>query len=326
MGGSCENFREPLGGDVSSLIPALNGRVIAVSEAPSEAANAPQATNDFSMISHTQTVRVPCIDVKLDCVRVPCDDAAMAEGETTGSRFREIWLRSRLSQRQLAAAAGFSTASGLTRYVTATHDAPFPVDVAKRFAAAMAGKGEPPIQEAEIMALTGYPEAIRPNAVPIRFEGASEERMREDLPVYGTALGASRVIDGEAIEQATLNSGDVVRYVSRPVVLNGRADAYGLYVQGSSMYPVHPEGSLLLAEAKRPPRVGDDVVVYLRANGRDQERDDGERARFVMVKRLVRRTGQYIELEQFTPAATFRVDAADVLRVDRVLTLTDLLD
>lgn len=160
------------------------------------------------------------------------------------------------------------------------------------------------------------------NAALIKMEGASEERMREDLPVFGTALGAPKIIDGDSVEQTTLNSGEIIQYVKRPVILNGRADAYGLYIQGGSMAPVHLEGDMLLAETKRPARVGDDVVVFLRPKGDD---DDGARARCVLVKRLVRRSASYIELEQFNPPITFRIDAGEVLRTDRVMRLTDLI-
>lgn len=163
-----------------------------------------------------------------------------------------------------------------------------------------------------------------PNAEAFRMEGASAERMHRDLPIFGTALGASRIVDGEAIEQTTLNSGEIVAYAKRPPILNGRADAYGLYVMGSSMYPVYPEGTTILAERKRPPRVGDDVVVYLRPE--DALEDDGERARMVLVKRLVRRSATYVELHQFTPDLTFRIPRDSVLRIDRVLTLSDLIE
>lgn len=165
--------------------------------------------------------------------------------------------------------------------------------------------------------------APKPNAVTVPMEGASLERMRDDLPVYGTALGASRVYDGEAIEQTMLNTGDILQYVKRPVILNGRADAYGLYVHGQSMEPVHIEGDLILAERKRPARIGDDVVVYLRP--KDDIEDDGERARGVLVKRLIRRTASYWELAQFNPAVSFKIPAEDVVRADRVLRLADLL-
>jgi len=160
------------------------------------------------------------------------------------------------------------------------------------------------------------------NAVPFQMEGASAERMREDLPIFGTALGASRVYEGEAVEQTMLNTGEIVHYAKRPVILNGRADAYGLYVQGQSMEPVHMEGDLILAETKRPARNGDDVIVYLRP---DDENDDGARARCVLLKRLIGRKGGMLHLQQFNPPRDFQIPMDDALRVDRVLRLPDLI-
>ncbi|WP_394658579.1 helix-turn-helix domain-containing protein [uncultured Novosphingobium sp.] len=166
---------------------------------------------------------------------------------------------------------------------------------------------------------------VEANGVVQKFEGASYDRMRQDLPILGTAMGADRVSDDLAIEQTYLYTDDVIGYAKRPVLLDGRGDAYGVYVQGSSMVPAHADGVLILVESKRPPMIGDDVVVYLRRTGEDQDGDDGESARTVLIKRLVRRSGSFIELEQFTPPLTFTVATKDVLKMHRVLTLTDLL-
>lgn len=161
------------------------------------------------------------------------------------------------------------------------------------------------------------------NATPVKFEGASLERLRDDLPIYGSALGAARVIDGEAIEQVTLNRGEVVEYVKRPTLLNHRTKVYGLIVSGSSMEPRHLDGETIIADAEGRVKNGEDVVVYLRT--KDELEDDGETARMVMVKRLVRRSSTYIELQQYTPPISFRVDMADVLRIDRVVPWSEIL-
>lgn len=160
------------------------------------------------------------------------------------------------------------------------------------------------------------------NARPVRMEGASLERLREDLPIYGTALGAPKMVEGEAIEQTFINTGEIIGYAKRPVILNGHSDAYAVYTVGHSMAPKYDEGDMLVAQRKRPARIGDDVVVYIRAEG---EEDDGERARGVLVKRLVRRTATYTELEQFNPPLTFRIPAEQILRMDRIMTLGDLI-
>lgn len=170
--------------------------------------------------------------------------------------------------------------------------------------------------------LDGSGDEKKPNAVPVKLEGASLETAREDLPIYGTALGAAREVDGEAIEQTDLNTGNVTEYVQRPVLLNRRLDAYGLYVQGSSMHPALPDGEMVAVAPNMPLRTGDNVVVYLRPT--DHE-DDGTAARAVLVKELVRRTARFVELRQYQPAKDFVIDASEILRIDRVLTRAEML-
>jgi phage repressor protein C with HTH and peptisase S24 domain len=170
----------------------------------------------------------------------------------------------------------------------------------------------------------GWNDAPEPNArLAPPMEGASERRMHRDVPIFGTALGAEAVIDGEAVEQTELNRGEVIGYRRRPVLLDGRVDIYALYVQGSSMEPRHRDGAVLFVEERRRPSVGDDAVIYLRPL---DDTDDGKRAHMVMVKTIVRKSASYIELEQYSPRITFRVPMDRVVRMDRVITLDELTD
>lgn len=291
-----------------------------MTEASGEAANAAKPSDDFAVICHTRGVRVQSTAVKLESVHVPCDVAGMADVETMGARFRAIVERSGMSYRDLAKAAGYSAASGIQRYVEVHNDKAMNVDVAKRFAAALEGKGSPPIAASEVMALTGLIERPASNAITHEFEGQSLERPRDDMPVFGTALGAEMLIDGERIEQTSLNTGNIIEYRRRPLMAHGVEKVYGLYVQGSSMYPAHRDGAFLFVQRDARLRVDDDVVVHLRPK---DDTDDGERATCVLVKRLVKRTSQFVVLEQYTPPKVFQIDMKDVLHIDRVLTADD---
>lgn len=162
------------------------------------------------------------------------------------------------------------------------------------------------------------------NATIVKLEGAALEDPDEDLPVWGSALGAAKEVDGEAIEQTMLNTGDTVEYVKRPTILKGRAKSYAIYIQGSSMHPALPDGEMAVAVADSPLAIGDNVVVYLRPV--DADLDDGSRSRCVLVKELVRRTARYVELRQYQPEErVFRIDMAEVLRIDRILTRKEML-
>lgn len=243
----------------------------------------------------------------------------MTNSETTGAAVNRLRDRASLSLRALAAKAGYAAASSIQRYADPAFDGPLGVEVATRFADAMEGMGDPPIARAEIVALTGL--VIDSNAVPFRMEGAANRRMNRDLPVYGTALGADEIVDGEAIEQTTLNRAEVVEYKRRPAILDGRADVYGLYVQGSSMQPRFRDGATVFVEGRKRPAVGDDAVIYLRS----PDETDGERISSVLIKAIVRKTASYVELEQYNPPLVFRIAMERVDHMDRVLTLDDMI-
>jgi phage repressor protein C with HTH and peptisase S24 domain len=137
--------------------------------------------------------------------------------------------------------------------------------------------------------------------------------MNRDLPVFGTALGASSDIveEGEAIEQIDLHVGEVIDYFRRPPALRNRRDIYALYVQGDSMAPAYESGTGIVVDPKKPPALRDYVVVYLRG--------DADEAAAVMLKRLVRRSSEYIELEQYSPPRRFRLDKRQFRDVHRVI-------
>src|SRR3546814_10970463 len=108
----------------------------------------------------------------------------------------------------------------------------------------------------------------------MRISDWSSDVCSSDL---GSALGAAREIDGEAIEQTTLNRAEIVQYAKRPVLLESNATAYGLYVSGSSMEPPHLDGTMILLDPKWRVRGGEDMGVYLRPLLTEEE--DGARAR-----------------------------------------------
>lgn len=162
------------------------------------------------------------------------------------------------------------------------------------------------------------------NAIVKKLEGAPDIYLPRDLPVYGSSLGAPRDFDGKAIEQTMLNTANVVDHIKRPAILHGQNFAYALWVQGVSMEPRYEDGDTIYVTNSlhaKPPRMHDDVVVYIR----DMQEDDGLSATGVLVKRLVRRTASYVELQQFNPPETFRIATDRVLRMDRVIPWREII-
>lgn len=299
--------------------PTLDGCVIVVSQQAGNRAYAAPLTNEFSVRGHTGFVRTSRTQVNVESVPANRNNASMPEKPTIGSQLRSLQDRAGLSYDAIARRAGYTGRSSVQRYFSADYDPPYlPLNVAEKIAMGFEGSSVTP---SDILALAGMPER---NARVVKFEGASLATLPRDVPIFGTSLGAPRDFEGKAVEQTMLNTGETIGYLPRPAILNGVTAAYGLYVQGSSMAPRFDDGEVVFvtdSTKARPPKIGDDVVVYLR----DMERDDGLSAAAVLVKRLVRRTASYTELEQFNPGLTFKIEAEKILRIDRVIPWAELL-
>lgn len=307
-----------LHGNPLALDPSLDLGVVFMAELASERADAAALPDEFRVIHaalYTDSVR----HVNVESVCLAVDNPCVPDDESVGAALMRLRERSGLAMRPLATAMGYSHASALQRYLAADYIGPLPLRIATKFADALAGHGNPPIERDEIFRLAGLPG--EPNATPFKMEGAGEQRMTHSVPIYGTALGADEVVDGEAIEQTTLNKAEVIGYLRRPVLLDGRTDIYGLYVQGSSMAPRYRDGATVFVEGKRPPRIGEDAVVYLRV----PDEHDGEMPSCVLIKTLVKKSASFVELEQYSPHITFRIPMERVKDLHRVVPWDELV-
>lgn len=145
---------------------------------------------------------------------------------------------------------------------------------------------------------------------------------QSDLPVLGT--GHCGVVEfgsnGDAvrIEQTQFEPTTVIRYVTRPLALMGVPSAYAIYFVGESMYPRFQAGEMGIVDPRRPPSRGDDVLVQLR----DEDTDE---ITCILVKRLIRQTADFVELEQFNPAVIFKVPTSRVARIHRIVPPGEML-
>jgi phage repressor protein C with HTH and peptisase S24 domain len=169
----------------------------------------------------------------------------------------------------------------------------------------------------------GLPEAVRgPLAALLRVE---ENLLRGSVPSSGRSV-APRAMPQMGTQDRlpvlglaecgpdgwALWNGEVVDYVARPSNLVGVPSAYAVFVVGSSMEPRYFPGELVQIHPGRPITIGSFVLVQLKP------KQDGEAPRAV-IKRLARRTGNKIVLEQYNPKKSFELKADDVVSIHRVV-------
>lgn len=109
----------------------------------------------------------------------------------------------------------------------------------------------------------------------------------------------------------SLWNGDVIDMIERPAALGGVPNAYAVYVVGASMEPRYHPGEVVHIHPGRPIDVGAYVLVQRRGK-------QGE-APLAVIKRLVKRTGTKITLEQFNPHKVFDIKTGDIVSIHRVV-------
>ena len=164
-----------------------------------------------------------------------------------------------------------------------------------------------------------------PSNEPPLFSEADFRKHPRNLPIYGSALGSDitlTLVSGEAVavEQVELRMTEPMDFMARPTALAGRKHMYVVTVTGHSMEPRHDNGRRILVDGRRPARVGDDVIVQLRA-----QVDDGEEVVAVLIKQLVKQRAGVVVLRQFNPPIEFEVPLERVSAIHTVVPWDDVL-
>jgi phage repressor protein C with HTH and peptisase S24 domain len=139
------------------------------------------------------------------------------------------------------------------------------------------------------------------------------------IPVVGAAMGVTSFDPERDIELTELDMADVLDRVRRPSSLAHEKEAYAVTIVGDSMWPRFRPGRRLIVSPRAPVAIGDDVVVQLRSSTVQTAATSPDRVTTVLIKELVRRTASYIELRQFNPDVTFKVERDRVAQIHKVV-------
>jgi phage repressor protein C with HTH and peptisase S24 domain len=160
----------------------------------------------------------------------------------------------------------------------------------------------------------------RESRTPFRSQG--EVR---DIPLLGTALGGTFKVgdDGEpvVVELTDVDLDNVVDYLRRPANFAGRDGIYAITQIGSSMEKWSRDGDPWYVHSKQQPSIGDHVVVQI------VKRDLNGEGRIVsaLVKELVKRSSEYVELEQYNPPLRFRVPTRSIASIHRIIPYREIV-
>lgn len=132
----------------------------------------------------------------------------------------------------------------------------------------------------------------------------------QPLPLLGSAEAGEWPQAGSGIDLLEIRYGEQIQPVPRPVSLAADRDAYVVTVIGNSMWPRFRTGRGVAVSPRSPVSIGDDVLVLLK------QRRDGRSV--ALLKELVSRTSAYVELRQFNPDLTLKVDAAEVEAIQKI--------
>lgn len=110
----------------------------------------------------------------------------------------------------------------------------------------------------------------------------------------------------------SLWNGEVVDHVPRPANLAGAPNAYAVFVVGTSMEDRYHPGELAFIHPGKPVTPGSYVLVQM------IPKEDGQPPRAIL-KRLVKRSGNKVVLEQLKPPKTFDLKADEIISMHRVV-------
>jgi SOS-response transcriptional repressor LexA len=154
------------------------------------------------------------------------------------------------------------------------------------------------------------PDALRFSGPPSR-SGVRPPYLRlppanpgDRIPVMGVGEGGG--------EGRSLWNGEIVDYVPRPPGLSGAPNGYATYVIGTSMEPRYHPGELIYVHPGKPVTAGAYVLVQLKPHA------EGEPP-FALIKRLAKKAGNRVALEQFNPPKQFEVPARDIVSIHRIV-------
>jgi phage repressor protein C with HTH and peptisase S24 domain len=219
----------------------------------------------------------------------------MFHPDSPRSRVDEVRAARAITNAELARRAGIES-SALHKVISGKRA------LSRRFSERLAPALEVPVEE--LFAPVGRP--ISPAGSMASAAQPDTASTAQDVPVFGSAQAGSE-------GSFHLNMlGGPIDWTRRPPGLAGIAGVFAIRVEGDSMIPWRQPGELVFIHHNRPAVPGCHVIAEIWSP------EPGQPPR-AFLKRLVRRTGTRVELEQYNPPAIMEFEAERVGRLHRVI-------
>ena len=132
------------------------------------------------------------------------------------------------------------------------------------------------------------------------------------IPLLATGQGGEWQDDGRQIEWMEFDLERLAGRAERPTSLTADSQAYAVTLIGESMWPRFRTGRKLLVSPAAQVANGDDVLLRLTSLS-------AQGKAMVMVKELVRRTPNLVQLRQFNPDTVFDVGTSAIAAIHKIV-------
>jgi transcriptional regulator with XRE-family HTH domain len=241
-----------------------------------------------------------------------------SQPERVADRLRALRRRTGMSAAELAKAAGMP-ATTYKSYEDRFAKPHLPAELALRLAPILAGRGNPPLHEADIL------ELATPLAIPHRVAQITttlpNARRTQDAPA---PTAGSRDVPLLAVRAAgwgaitLMPDAPPLDYLPRPPALAARRTIFAFTIADNSLSPRFEAGERVYCDPNRPPAAGGYAVALLR-RASDQDPQDAH------IGRLVAMDADTLRLRLLQPEQEIALDMAAVERVGRILTTEEML-
>jgi hypothetical protein len=240
----------------------------------------------------------------------------MVDKPTIGQRLIALKDHSRLSLAQIAERGGYSGASSIQKLFRPSYNPPsLSRKTADKLSAALEGTGIPPIRPLEIKALAGEANEIEELIADLSHYTHLTSKF---ISTFYTEASADLLTDadGKPISAFRLLENKNGLHMPCPDYLQGK-QLIAFFVGVDVLWPRYEVGELALYEHRRPPVVGDDIVIRFSADDVDNRNH--------VIGRLQRISATDLVIEQLNPRIDLRIDRASINSFHRLLTRMELL-